>query len=205
MISRVVISKQLLASFRKRTLEAYPNETMQTLWGRVEGDTVVISGLRTPEQKATQNELVYYDSDTVGPQSAIRGEHYLGTVHSHPDSFDATPSQQDWDTSYSSGERIFGIMCCKRQVSGRFKTEVKFWEPRPDIAIVNPRVRAVGTSSGFTSVQSAAADTLTKHVEPAPSQSIPRSGTTLNTSTTGVMPYDRDNESKTKPAPVQEL
>jgi len=141
MVSRVLISKKLIADFRKRVIAAYPNETMQTLWGRVEGDTVVVSSLRTPKQEGTKDELLYHFGDAVGAQSVVRGEHYLGTIHSHPECLDATPSQHDWDTSYTSGERIFGIMRCERGDGGRYKTETKFWEPRPEIAIVHPRVR----------------------------------------------------------------
>jgi len=147
MISRVIISKQLLASFRKRTLEAYPLETMQTLWGRVEGDTVVISSLRTPEQKGSPDRLDYNFDDAASPQAHVRGEHYLGTIHSHPEGSDATPSQSDWDSSYSSGERVFGILWCSKQASGRFKTEVKFWEPRAMITVVHPRVRDANRNS----------------------------------------------------------
>lgn len=153
-ISRVIISKQLLANFRKQVITAYPNETMSTLWGRAEGDTIIISALRTPDQKASVDELSYHIGDAVGVQANIRGESYLGTIHSHPECSDATPSQHDWDTSFNSGERVFAVMRCTKSTAGRFKTEVRFWEPRPEIAIINPRVRSTGIRSSGTNVQS---------------------------------------------------
>lgn len=139
MISRVIIDKKLLASFRKRTLEAYPREAMCTMWGRVEGDTVLITVIKDILQKATENEVNYYEADALA--HAGHGDHYLGSIHSHPDCLDATPSQADWDTSFSSGERVFAVMQIRKLATGRFKTEVKFWEPRPEITIVYPRVR----------------------------------------------------------------
>lgn len=141
LINRIVISKQLVTFFRKYILAAYPHEGMMTLWGRVEGDTVVISSLRTPEQKGTVDRLDYHLDDAAGPQAEIRGEQYLGTWHSHPEGSDATPSAADWDSSYSSGERVFGIMWCSKQSNGRFKTSNSWWEPRPEIQMVHPRVR----------------------------------------------------------------
>lgn len=206
MISRVLISKSLLSSFRKLVLEHYPNEVMNTLWGRVEGDTVLISALKTPEQNATDRELTYYDADAISPQTQLRGEHYLGTIHSHPDCVDATPSQHDWDTAYSSGERVFGVMRVSKQ-GNKFKMEVKFWEPRPEITVVHPRVRkAVGTSSGTSSVRSVVEVGDTEKGEPVQSRvTQPKSTTTSNT-TTGVTHYeDRDSKSQTEHGAVQIL
>src|SRR5262245_30180414 len=102
MITRVLISKKLLSEFRRRAIEAYPNEVMSTLWGRIEGDSAVISSLKTPPQEGNTEELTYYIADAVAPQAATTGEHYLGTIHSHPECLDSTPSQNDWDTSYAS-------------------------------------------------------------------------------------------------------
>lgn len=144
MISRVIVDKKLLASFRKRTLEAYPHEVMCTMWGRVEGDTILITVIKDIPQQASEKEVNYYEADALA--HAGHGDHYLGSIHSHPDCLDATPSQADWDTSFSSGERVFAVMQVRKLETGRFKTEVQFWEPRPPIAIVNPRVRDANRS-----------------------------------------------------------
>lgn len=140
MLSRVIISKSLLSAFRKRALAAYPNETMQTLWGRLSGNSVIVTSMRTPEQKVSETEVVFYEDDLSSPAVDTR-EQYLGTIHSHPECLDATPSQVDWDTSFEAGEYVFGIMRIVKKVNGRFTTEVAWWEPRPMIATVFPRVR----------------------------------------------------------------
>ena len=139
MISRVIVSKSLIASFRKRAVAAYPKEAMCTLWGKVEGDTVLVTTFKDIPHEASESEVNYFESDALS--HAGHGEHYLGSLHSHPDSLDATPSQADWDTSFSSGERVFAVMRVTKLKTGRFTTEIRYWEPRPEITIVYPRVR----------------------------------------------------------------
>lgn len=173
MISRVLISKKLLSEFRKQVTKAYPAETMSTLWGRIEGDTVVVSSLRVPKQEGTSEELTYHFADAVGDQARVRGEHYLGTIHSHPECLDSTPSQHDWDTSYGSGERVFGIMRVEKSSAGRFTTEVAWWEPRPRIATVHPRVRDANRDSQLQTKSKAVQALREVSGEDSPALSVP--------------------------------
>lgn len=134
MIARVLISKQLLSNFRKKALSIYPNEYMMTVWGRIEGDTVQVESLREVAQKATEGSVTASFLDCVTSSNTST---FLGTIHTHPDSTDATPSQADWDGSFACGEYIFGIMKISKG-----KTITKWWEPRAEISMIHPRVRA---------------------------------------------------------------
>jgi len=141
MITRILISKKLIAEFRKRAIAAYPQEHMETCWGRIEGSSVIIEALHTPHQHATTDTVRYQESDALA--KAGSGLAYIGSCHSHPDSTDATPSQVDWDTSFSSGEHVFGVMRVAKKENGKFTTEIGWWESRPGIAMIHPRVRNV--------------------------------------------------------------
>jgi len=140
MIVRVMLDKKLLADFRKQAIKAYPNEVMNTLWGRAEGDSIIIHRMRSVEQDADENKVEAYVSDMVSPV-ATTADRYLGSIHSHPDCHDASPSVQDWHNAYVCGEHVFGVMSVMKSDSGRFSTAVSWWEPRPFIDTIHPRIR----------------------------------------------------------------
>lgn len=139
MIARVLISRSLLASFRRAALSAYPNEFMQTLWGTVRGDTVTVEALRDVAHTATPETVGAEIHDQFAAKEKLQ---YLGTLHDHPEPTDATPSQADWDDAFNTGEIVFGVMAVWKGENEKFRTAVEFWETRPRIAVVHPRVRA---------------------------------------------------------------
>lgn len=140
MISRVIISPRLIASFRKAAVRAYPNEFFQTMWGWVRGDTVTVEALRDAAHTPTDSEISTTVADQFAPHSTTP-LHYLGTIHSHPDCGDTSPSVTDWDDGFTTGETVFFVMSVRKGENGRFRTDLRPWEPRPPIAIVYPRVR----------------------------------------------------------------
>lgn len=140
MISRVLLPKSLLASFRKLAEGAYPNEVMQTLWGRIEGESVMIYSLRNVDQQASPDMVVARVDDMVSPARDTK-EHFIGSIHSHPDMQHPHPSTADWDGSYTCGEHLFAVMALVKKPSGKFSAETRFWQPRPHIQIVHPRIR----------------------------------------------------------------
>jgi len=162
-----MIDKKLLGEFRKKALAAYPDELMHTLWGRVEGDSIIIHHLRGVEQEATGDKVEAYVSDMVSPVASTP-ERYLGSIHSHPDCFEASPSLQDWHNAYVCGEHVFGIMAIHENSSGRFSTSVAWWEPRPFIDTIHPRIRKTWKTPKATS-QSAPTLPTTPVESPAPS------------------------------------
>ena len=140
MIVRVMIDKKLLGEFKKKAIKAYPSELMNTLWGRVEGDSVIIHHLRDVEQQASNDKVEAFVSDMVSPISQT-AEQYLGSLHSHPDCGDPSPSYQDWLNAYNCGERVFGVMSLVKGPSGRFSDALMWNEPRPLIDTIHPRIR----------------------------------------------------------------
>jgi len=170
-ISRVLISKKLLAEFRKQALAAYPNETMSTLWGRIEGETAIVTSLHVPDQKQSNDKVEYNTDDLLSPASVAR-EHYIGTCHSHPDCADCAPSQIDWDTSYSCGEHLFGIMRIEKKSDGRFKTEVGWYEPRASIMMVHPRIPNANRNNQLEAKSKAVQESSSLYRGEAPSLSV---------------------------------
>src|SRR6185369_10447271 len=107
MISRVIVSKQLIAQFRKAAIASYPLEHLMTVWGKLAGDTVVVSALRPVQHTATTEKLEYHVADAVIPTD---GAHFLGSIHSHPgEGVDAAPSCEDWNNAYTCGEIICAV------------------------------------------------------------------------------------------------
>lgn len=134
MIHRILVSKKLLAGYKKRAIAAYPSELLETLWGRIEGDTAIIERVLPVNQRATNNEVTADDADIHAPAKDARGVMILGTIHSHPDSTDASPSEPDWEDSYKNGEHLFGVCRITND-----KAKMAFWEARPLIRVVHPR------------------------------------------------------------------
>lgn len=141
MISRIILDKKLLAQFRKQAIAAYPREHLVSVWGRLAGDTVVVSSFRPVEHTATTERLDYHIADAVVPRGG-ETEHFLGSCHSHPGSdVDVAPSATDWRMAYNCGEIICGIMTVVPNAKGKYKTETEWWQPRPAIVMVHPRIR----------------------------------------------------------------
>lgn len=141
MIVRIIVTKQAISSFRKAAIAAYPNEFLRTLWGRIQGETVQVSSLRDVSQIQTEQDVSCTIQDLMAP--ATGPEQYLGSLHSHPDTSDATPSQTDWDDAFDTGEHIFGVMRVSKKADGGFTTELKWWQPAPPIQTIYPKVRGI--------------------------------------------------------------
>lgn len=139
MIARVIIDQALVTAFRKMAQAAYPDEAMVTMWGRIESDSVVISRLRGVEQDSTDTSVQARVEDMVAPAADHLHERYLGTMHSHPDLFDASPSEQDWQDSWNGGEFVFGVLGIVPTSKGRFRTNLQFWPVLQPIDIIHPR------------------------------------------------------------------
>lgn len=138
MIHRILVSKKLLDGYKKRAIAAYPSELLETLWGRIEGDTAIIERVLPVNQKATEMVTEATYADIMQPAKEARGIMLLGTIHSHPETVDASPSEHDWRDSYQNGEHIFAV-CQLRKKAEKFTSKISIWEARPVINIVHPR------------------------------------------------------------------
>lgn len=148
MITRVVISKKHLADFRSAAIQTLPHERLWSLWGRIQGDTAIVTGFKDVPQKGTNDEVTVQIDDMFGP--AAGPEQYIGTIHSHPSeahSGDASPSEQDWDDAFATGEHVFGVMRIWRDPKGKYKTQLRWWEPRAAIRMIHPKTRTVGLNA----------------------------------------------------------
>lgn len=128
----------MLDGYKKRAIASYPSELLETLWGRIEGDTAIIERVLPVEQVASHDAVSANDEDIMAPAKKARGVMLLGTIHSHPDSQDASPSEADWEDSYRNGEHIFGV--CRIAMKGSKPiSRISFWESRPLVRVAHPR------------------------------------------------------------------
>lgn len=139
MITRVVIIDKLIKDFRRAAISAMPNECLWSVWGRIQGDTVIVERLNQPHQKVSETDVSVDRDIMLSP--AVGQFQYIGTIHSHPESSDASPSTTDWTDAYETGEHVFGIMRVWKSDKGKWKTELDWWEPRASIQMIYPKVR----------------------------------------------------------------
>lgn len=139
MITRIILPRPMLKAFRDEAVCKFPVEYMETLWGRIEGGTVIVSALGKMPQEASEDALRFDRADTVN--RAGQGEILLGSLHTHCNMYDPSPSPQDWEDAFKFGEHIFGIMTIWKEDGkpGKFKTAVSWWEPQPSILMIHPR------------------------------------------------------------------
>lgn len=139
LITRVVITDKLVRDFRKAAIAAMPNECLWSVWGRIQGDTVIVERLAQPHQKVSETDVSINRDVMLAP--AVGQHQYIGTIHSHPESSDASPSTTDWTDAYATGEHVFGVMRVYKSNKGTWKTELDWWEPRASIQMIYPKVR----------------------------------------------------------------
>lgn len=142
MIVRIILPSSIEAAFRRDAIRAYPLEHAAAMRGRVIGDTVTITRFTALPHRSTEDETNYFVDDAIAPPQQ-EGDTFVGVAHSHPGAgSDAAPSKEDWKSAFRSGEIVMGIMVVEKRENGKFRTELEFYESRPPIAIVHPRVRA---------------------------------------------------------------
>jgi proteasome lid subunit RPN8/RPN11 len=129
---RIMIDKRVLKGFIRRALKAYPKEYAEAVWGNIEDSTINIKVLQDLEHEATRDSITY-DAAVMNrskQEASDFGMAFLGDIHTHPDTYDASPSEDDWDDSASNKQIILGICSIWKLKSGRRRTRTRFW-PRP--------------------------------------------------------------------------
>lgn len=144
MIVRVILPPRVETAFKKAAIAAFPREHAEAIRGRIVGDTVTVTRfVPIAEAKSTLNKIEYYHDDAITTGKDTDG--FLGVAHSHPGKpgeCDAAPSSADWKSAFECGEIVMGILVVEPRANGKFRTEFRFYESHPPIAVVHPRVRA---------------------------------------------------------------
>jgi len=136
---KVQVDKAVLAGYRRRALRRFPNEYMETIWGKVSKEAIQICAFYPIDHKGQQEWLEYEPADVEDQKERQDGpDHpklqYLGSIHSHPDA-DGEPSEADWQSSRQDGERVMGIYQIVRN-GGRKRGKVRFYsEPLQELEI----------------------------------------------------------------------
>ena len=123
----VHVSPPSLAALFRRAREAAPKEFIETIWGTVDQQGAVsIREFRTVEHTA--------DRSSVTPKNPLLGRFgkkdgkllQLGTVHSHPNEKDTSPSLNDWRDSKKRRELLTGILTIPSNRKGA-KSQIEFF------------------------------------------------------------------------------
>jgi proteasome lid subunit RPN8/RPN11 len=130
---KIKVASSVLRGFRRRALRSYPLEHLETVWGRITADGIHIFAFHPIDHKPTRNTCEYTENteadfegqrDEDAPKWKLE---VLGTIHSHPDCSDASPSEADWELSVESKETISGIYLINKAKNGRRQTAVRFY------------------------------------------------------------------------------
>lgn len=129
---KVKISPDEVKKFKRRVLKAYPNEHMELLWGKKQGDEYQIFIFDKFKHLGTPR-CVYYDTEEFEASRQFAQENgyvFLGSIHSHPKCSDTAPSEHDYDAALEQGEMISGIALVEESIlTGRRKVTIRFWGP----------------------------------------------------------------------------
>src|SRR5271154_903650 len=122
---KIRVAKTVLRGFRRRALKRYPKELMEMIWGKVTSQGVDIFAFHPVEHKPSKLSCEY-TSHTESDIEAQRDEEapsfnleVLGTIHSHPDCSDASPSEADWELTVIDKEIISGICLIRTPRNGK--------------------------------------------------------------------------------------
>jgi len=142
-IVRVILPPRVETAFKKAAVAAFPREHAEAMRGRVVGDTVTITRfVPIPHATATPDTVEFLHDDAITKKDGT--DAFVGTCHSHPgEGCDAAPSVADWKSAFDCGEIVSGIVVVERGGNGKLRAgRIHFYESRPPIAVVHPRVRA---------------------------------------------------------------
>lgn len=137
---KIQVSRSVLNGYRKRALKKYPDEYMESIFGRIDGQKIVILAFYPIEHEGSPDQCKY---ETASVDEQKDGEDcppkmkWLGTIHSHPDC-EGCPSEADWETARMDGEVVSGIyQILPRKNGGRKFGKVRFYsEPLQELETV---------------------------------------------------------------------
>ena len=134
---KVIIDKRVLRGYIRRALRKYPKEYIETLWGRIKGNVITIISIQEISHEATKDDITYEDDHLFIQAEDAEDEKLtlLGTIHTHPDMHDASPSDYDWEIVTARNDIVSGI-CAIWKVNTRRHTKTKFWPHLPACKVV---------------------------------------------------------------------
>jgi proteasome lid subunit RPN8/RPN11 len=136
---RVQVSRSVLNGYRKRALKKYPDEYLESIFGRIDGQVIRILAFYPMEHDgspdACRYETVVVDEQKDGEDSPPKMK-WLGTIHSHPDA-QGHPSEADWESARMDGEIVSGIYQILPHKGKRKTGKVRFYsEPLQELETV---------------------------------------------------------------------
>ncbi len=136
---KVQVARNVLDGYRRRALKKYPDEYMESIFGRVDGQTILIMAFYPIEHKGTPEKCEYETAAIDEQQDGTDcppNMKWLGTIHSHPDA-SAHPSGADWETARIDGELVSGIYQILPTRGKRKTGKVRFYsEPLQELETV---------------------------------------------------------------------
>jgi proteasome lid subunit RPN8/RPN11 len=129
---KIFIDKDEVKKLKQRMLKAYPNERIELMWGKFKKpdefhififDSIPHKGKRRSVDHAPEELNISSD------HASTMGLTLLGSIHSHPDCEDCSPSEFDYDSGIEEGEVISGIATINKGKNGRKSIKIRFWGP----------------------------------------------------------------------------
>ena len=126
---QIYVDPKSLRQFRRRALRRYPKEYIEALWGTKNADNTWSIVAFQPIDHEAKRDTVDHDYDDARYGKREGGLIRLGTIHSHPDRTDVSPSEGDWEYFKECGELLSGI-CAIKKHRHRRRTFIRFYRSR---------------------------------------------------------------------------
>jgi proteasome lid subunit RPN8/RPN11 len=128
---QIIVDQRLLRGFRKRALEAYPKEHLESIWGKIDGLNLKIYSIHPYEKEHATGSSVTVSGKHVDEdqdEANENGLQVLGGIHTHPGlpGEGAAPSEQDWSDAREHNELLIGI-CGIHKNKTRRSTRIRFY------------------------------------------------------------------------------
>lgn len=137
---KVLVSKSELRKLRKRMRDAYPNERIEYIWGHAHPTKheVHIYVFDQVKHKAGEDKegRKWCKADDVDSEESVKhaeenGLTILGSIHSHPDFAECSPSESDYDDEENNSTNLLMGICgvWKAGKSKRLQARIRFFGP----------------------------------------------------------------------------
>lgn len=123
---RVRIDAKLLRSFVGRAKRRFPLEYIESLFGTSNHDGFCVQALEEIEHDA-EKDAVFFEGEDVPPLEKRGRLFRLGTIHSHPNDIDSSPSEYDWAAQRDRAEAVSGICCVYKDKKGCLRSRTRFY------------------------------------------------------------------------------
>jgi len=128
---QVKVNDLELRKLKRRMKQAFPYERIELLVGRRGAGVVCVDEFWQIPHRAGKDHCEYSHEMLLEIKKRIKrdGLELLGTIHSHPNTFDGSLSEIDLHYAHVTKEIVSGICSIYKTSGGQKRCRILFWQP----------------------------------------------------------------------------